>query len=259
MDRVRRNPLATPRPVDYNSPAMTDPSSPPASRDRSTVRRIAPYAIPFLLYVIPTTFETREWLGLGYEVVYTLKTTLCAGALWIYRKDYPRFESAGFGLAGLAGIFGVVLWIGLAWLQTQFPALQHWIETVQGTRAAYDPFADDGPAWLRIAFLSVRLISLAVIVPIMEEIFWRGFLARYLIADDFRSVPPGVFTRFSFIAVTLAFASVHTELLAAIVWGALVNEVYRRTSNLWACVVMHAVTNGLLGGYILLTASWQLW
>ncbi|HTI49696.1 MAG TPA: CPBP family glutamic-type intramembrane protease, partial [Planctomycetaceae bacterium] len=74
-----------------------------------------------------------------------------------------------------------------------------------------------------------------------------------------RSVPPGVFTRFSFVVVTLAFASVHPELLAALAWGALVNAVYYKTANLWACVVMHAVTNGLLGAYILATANWQLW
>lgn len=238
---------------------MTNPSLPPAPLDKNAIRRIAPYAIPFLLYVIPTAFETREWLGLRYEVVYTLKTALCAGSLWNFRREYPRFATAGFGLATLAGIVGIVLWIGLAWFQTQFPALQQWIDAVQGTRAAYNPFAANGSAFLRAAFLIIRLMSLAIVVPIMEEIFWRGFLARYLISDDFKSVPPGVFTRFSFIAVTLAFASVHTELLAAIAWGALVNDVYRRTANLWACVMMHAVTNGLLGGYILLTANWQLW
>jgi CAAX prenyl protease-like protein len=238
---------------------MTDSPLPPAPPGQSAFRRVAPYSVPFLLYVIPTTFETSEWLGARYEVVHTLKAALCAAALWAYRREYPRFATTGFGLAGLAGTAGVLLWIALASLQTRFPALQQLIESVQGTRAAYNPFAGDERASLRMAFLGVRVISLAIIVPIMEEIFWRGFLARFLIAENFRSVPPGVFTRFSFIAVTLAFASVHTELLAAIVWGALVNEVYRRTANLWACVVMHAVTNGLLGGYILATASWQLW
>jgi len=100
---------------------------------------------------------------------------------------------------------------------------------------------------------------MAAIVPVMEEVFWRGFLARYLLADDFRNAPQGVFTPLSFLMVTLAFASVHPEILAAIAWGTMINLLYRRTANLWACVVMHAVTNGLLGGYILATGNWHLW
>jgi CAAX prenyl protease-like protein len=133
------------------------------------------------------------------------------------------------------------------------------LTALQVSRVGYDPFSSDGSAVARGTFIAVRLTEMVLIVPVMEELFWRGFLARYLIDDDFENVPQGVFTRYSFVLVTLAFASVHPEILAAITWGAMINLLYQRTANLWACVVMHAITNGLLGAYILATGNWHLW
>jgi len=205
-------------------------------------------------------FESKGWLGLNYETICTLKGLVVAAALWVFRGDYPPFATKGCGLAVVTGAAGCVLWIVLERVQAVIPGVQSFVDTVmQGGRAAYDPFAGDRSNAFRTAFIIVRLVELAAIVPVMEEVFWRGFLARYLLADDFRSAPQGVFTPFSFLFVTLAFTSVHPEVLAAIVWGTLINLLYRRTANLWACVVMHAVTNALLGGYILATGNWHLW
>lgn len=227
--------------------------------EKNPLRDIAPYVVPFLAYVVPTSFESSGVVGLSYESIYTLKALLSAVLLWTFRRSYPPFSTAGFRLAVLAGLVGVVVWIVLAHVQTLIPGFTALVEKILGSRAGFDPFAADGSAARRIAFIALRLTGLAVIVPLMEEIFWRGFLARYLIDEDFRNVPQGKFTRFTFAAVTVAFATVHPELLAALAWGALVNEVYRRTANLWACVVMHAVTNALLGAYVLATGNWQLW
>ncbi len=226
---------------------------------KNSLRDIAPCVVPFLAYVVPASFESSGVLGLGYETIYTLKALLCAVLLWKYRRSYPPFSTAGFRLAAGAGLVGIVVWILLARVQTLIPGFTALVEKFLGSRTGYDPFAVDGSAALRSAFLAIRLTGLGIVVPIMEEIFWRGFLARYLIDEDFRNVPQGKFTPFTFAAVTVAFASVHPELLAALAWGALVNEVYRRTANLWACVVMHAVTNALLGAYVLATGHWQLW
>ncbi len=217
------------------------------------------YVAPFVAYMLFSMLESRGWFGVGYEAVYTIKTALVAGTLCAYRRYYPAFSTKGFGPALIAGALGCVLWIVLARLQAALPALQHLIDSFQGARAAYNPFTDDAPQAARIAFIIVRLIGLTVIVPVMEEIFWRGFLSRYLISDRFNDVPQGTFTPLSFAIVVAAFTAVHPEILAAIAWCTVVNALYRQTANLWACVVMHAVTNGLLGGYILATGNWQLW
>ena len=60
--------------------------------------------------------------------------------------------------------------------------------------------------------------------------------------------------------ITVAFAAAHPEILAALVWGAAVSALLYRTKNLWACIAAHAVTNALLGLYILVDgAAWRLW
>lgn len=227
---------------------------------QSVQSKMAPFVAPFVIFAVPTMFESSAWLGLGYEAVYTLKVLLVAGSLWVYRREYPAFSTAGFTLAVAAGGVGCLVWILLAELQAAIPGMQEFLNTIlQGGRAGYDPYSSPAGAAARIAFVAVRLMGLAVVVPLMEEIFWRGFLSRYLISDDFRSVPQGTFTRWSFAIVVAAFALVHPEILAAVVWCAMINGLYRKSANLWACVVMHAVTNGLLGAYILMTDNWQLW
>lgn len=223
-------------------------------------RPLLAYIVPFALFMAGTMIESRGWLGLGYEPWYVLKTLAVAASLVYFRKEYPPFSKTGLVLALFAGIAGCLLWIALAKLQSAIPGIQALLDLVQqGGRTAYDPFAGEGVTAPRVAFVAVRLIGLALVVPLMEEVFWRGFLARYLISEDFRSVPQGKFTPFSFAIVTLAFASVHPEILAALAWGAAINVLYHRTANLWACVTMHAVTNALLGIYILVTGEWQLW
>lgn len=218
------------------------------------------YVAPFLLYVIPTMIETKGWLGIPYEAICTLKGVLSAGAMWMLRSHYPKFSTKGFGIAVVAGFVGLIAWVLLDKLQNEVAIIRQltgWL--FDGSRAGFDPFADGGLTAARAAFVAVRLIELTLIVPLMEEFFWRGFLSRYLIADDFQNVPHGRFTPISMLIVTLAFASAHPELLAAIVWGLMINRLYQKTENLWACIVMHAITNGLLGAYILLTQSWNLW
>jgi hypothetical protein len=215
---------------------------------------------PFVLFIGLTMVESRGWLGARYEAVYTTKIAIVAAALWVFRRQYPPFSTAGFPLAVVAGGAGFVVWIALDWLQSAIPGLQPLIDSIMtGGRAGFDPYSGDGSAAARASFVMIRLFGLVLIVPIIEEIFWRGFLARYLIADDFRNVAQGRFTPMSFLIVTVAFASVHPEVLAALAWGAMINWLYHKTANLWACVVMHAVTNGLLGAYILATGNWRLW
>ena len=217
------------------------------------------YFLPFCLYVFPAYLELSTPQSLAYMLVCTAKGVLALGALIAFRKTYPKFSTQGFSLAVVAGIIGFAIWIGLDWVQSSIPFLRDSIQYVQGVRAGFNPFADGFPTRLQLAFIAVRLIELTLVVPLAEEVFWRGFLSRYLISDDFQRVPQGTFTLSSFAIVVLMFTSVHPEILSALVWGCLINLLYMRTRNLWACVVMHSVTNAMLGVYVLTTQQWHLW
>ncbi len=217
------------------------------------------YVAPLACYMIPTMFESSNPLGLSYEAVCTLKGVFAGAVFFVYHRYYPSISTKGFGSAIVAGVLGLVVWIGLDRLQSVVPGLQQLAQMLQGQRVGFNPFSEGEPSARQITFAIVRLVELAIVVPLIEEVFWRGFLSRYLISEDFEKVEQGTFTRFSFLLVTLLFASAHTEILAAIAWCAMINVLYARTKNVWACVLMHAVTNGLLGAYILMTKEWHLW
>ena len=99
-----------------------------------------------------------------------------------------------------------------------------------------------------------------VTVPILEELFWRGWLLRWMIHQEFTKVQIGAYTASAFWTVALLFASEHGPYwevgLAA---GLIYNWWLIRTKNLADCIVAHAVTNGALSAYVLLTGNWQYW
>jgi len=97
-------------------------------------------------------------------------------------------------------------------------------------------------------------------VPVLEELFWRGWLMRWLVSTDFSKVPLGAFTSQSFWIVAVLFASEHGSYwdvgLAA---GVLYNWWMVRTRSLGDCMVAHAVTNACLAWYVLVHDHWQYW
>ena len=109
-------------------------------------------------------------------------------------------------------------------------------------------------------FILFRLLSSVVNVPVLEELFWRGWLMRWLIAKDFERVPLGAFQAQAFWLVAVLFASEHGSYwdvgLAA---GVIYNWWIIRTRNFADCILAHAVTNGLLAVWVLMTGEWQYW
>jgi CAAX prenyl protease-like protein len=109
--------------------------------------------------------------------------------------------------------------------------------------------------------LILRLARTALVVPLLEEIFWRGFLLRYLIDEKFETVPMGAYAWKANAVVVIGFMLEHSsqDWAAALVAGLLYNVVAYRTRSLSCCVLAHAVTNALLAGFILSTRQWGFW
>jgi CAAX prenyl protease-like protein len=107
--------------------------------------------------------------------------------------------------------------------------------------------------------IAVRLIGAAVVVPVMEELFWRSFLMRYLINPDFRSVPMGAFSWLSFMGVAILFGLEHHRVVVGIAVGLLYNLLLIHQKNLKGVILAHGVTNLGLGIYVLITGSWMFW
>jgi uncharacterized protein len=112
---------------------------------------------------------------------------------------------------------------------------------------------------LAMVLIFFRMFGAVLVVPVMEEIFWRSFALRVLIDHDFKKVPVGRFTWFSFIAVSVAFGFAHHQWLPGIIAGLVYAAVLYRTKNLFSPILSHAVTNLLLGLYVLWSGEWHYW
>ena len=150
-------------------------------------------------------------------------------------------------LAVAAGLAVFAVWIQLD---------QGWA-TLGGGTPGFDPRGPDGRIdWL---LAGLRLASLALVVPVMEELFWRSFLMRWLDAPAFAFADPRRTSLRAFLLVAVLFGFEHDLWLAGVISGIVYNWLYVRTGRLWIPIASHAVTNGALGAWILATHGWHLW
>jgi len=219
-----------------------------------------PYVLPFALYLGLTYVVGMEDLKAHYAWLYGA-TVLLVGAVTtglLYRRGLLR-PHARIIPGIVVGLVGIALWIGIYNLGWDQYLAAHLPTLIQPRpRPGFDPFSvlEQPSAW---AFIAIRMVGLAVLVPVAEELFWRGFLARWLLDPDWQKQPLGRFTPVSFAIVTLMFTLAHPEWLAAAVYCALLNLLIAWTRELWNCVVAHGVSNLVLGIYIVATWNWELW
>lgn len=190
------------------------------------------------------------WLASPEYWVYPAQTLICGGLLlWFWRTYQFRAPAKIFLTSGI-GLLVFVIWIAPQQLFGIAPRLAGFDPNVFSSQPAL--------SWLTILF---RFLRLVVVVPLVEEIFWRGFLLRYLIDEKFVRVPVGAFSWVSFTVVTLGFGFAHSsaDWVAALITGALYNFVAYRTRSLASCVLAHAVTNLCLGIWIMNTRQWGFW
>ena len=227
------------------------------SQDRVKLRA---YIVPFGVFMLLLAFAealNAIFKGHGPLVlsqplywIFPLQTVVCGGTLIWYWKHYPLGKIVKPLATILVGIGVFILWIApREWLGFK-PRLEGFDPTI---------FADN-PA-LYWPNLGLRFLRLVIVVPLLEEIFWRGFLMRFLISEKFLDVPFGTFDRTAFLAVAGCFGLAHfgPDFVPALITGLLYNGVACYTKSLSACVFAHALTNLLLGIYIMRTGQWGFW
>lgn len=212
-------------------------------------------AIPFALFMglLALRGALPDDASLDPRWIYGLSVLLVGGVLLWFRSEYGELARQNWpdlretALAIVVGIVVFALWINL-----DGPGL-----TLGTPTAQFVPVDQSGrPLWPLIA---VRWIGAALIVPVMEELFWRSFLMRWVEQSTFERVDPQQ-VGFKAIAIsTFIFMLAHTLWLAAIIAGLAYALLYRRTGKLWTAVIAHAVTNGLLGIWVVRTGQWQFW
>jgi CAAX prenyl protease-like protein len=220
-------------------------------------RRLAAFTLPmavFLLLLAVNSVLRRmgggAWLDAPEHWIYPAQTIFCGALLLWFWREYELRLAGPIAFALLVGLAVFGLWISPQAL-LGFPPRPDGFnpEIFLGQPAVY---------WSTIVF---RFLRLVVVVPLLEEIFWRGFLLRYFINEKFYTVPVGTFSWLSFAIGTVGFGLAHAraDWIVALIAGALYNCVAYRTKTLASCVLAHALTNLLLGLWIMKTGQWGFW
>ena len=117
----------------------------------------------------------------------------------------------------------------------------------------------DGQSRIEWPLVAVRWIGATLMVPVMEELFWRSFLMRWIERAQFERVDPHHVGLRAIVLSTFVFMLAHTLWLAAVLAGLAYAWLYVRSGKLWLPVIAHAVTNGTLGFWVVATGNWQFW
>lgn len=184
--------------------------------------------------------------------LYPLKVVVTGYLLFRFRREYRelRLKELSISPTTLA-VFCVGLLVFLLWIR---------MEWTLGTAAppGFDPSLLPNRA-IRIVMTIFRITGAVLVVPLMEELFWRSFLIRYIIDKDFEHVRIGTFTWGSFMITVALFGAEHNYFYAGVMAGVAYNLVLYRTRSLAQCVFAHAVTNMALALYVVFAGKWQFW
>ncbi len=202
-----------------------------------------PYVVPMGIYSLFLLMQTNANL----LWVYPAKTIAVAVALIYFRKEYEELRPGFSLLAVIVGLLAIAIWIGIDPFYPKF-----------GNSAVFDPTAISPLAQLNM-FLVFRILGAVIVVPVMEELFWRAFLIRWLVNENFKSVPVGTFTGLSFGVTVGMFGAEHYQWLAGLICGALYNWLYYKRKDVFACVIAHAVSNAALAAWVLSRGDWKFW
>ncbi|HEY2627068.1 MAG TPA: CAAX prenyl protease-related protein [Candidatus Udaeobacter sp.] len=221
-------------------------------------RKLLAYTLPMVMFLfllgagsVLRKVGNNVWFSSAEHWIYPVQTILCGALLIRFYREYRFRPPSQVGFIIATGVLVFALWI----------SPQQFLGSAPRT-VGFNPagiFGNQSPLYWPTIIL--RFLRLVIVVPFVEEIFWRGFLLRYLIDENFERVRLGAFSWLSFSIVALAFAFSHSpaDWPAALVTGAIYNGVAYRTKNLSSCILTHAITNLLLGLWIMKTKQWGFW
>jgi len=210
-----------------------------------------PWVAPMVLLL--AFLPLRGMIG---PIEYPLQVlVLSAFLLWSSRhiisfKTVNLFGSIALG----AAVF--FLWIGPDVLIPGWRS--HWLFS---NSLVGQPGSTVAPEWRSDWLVLIsRTIKAAVLVAIIEELFWRGWLMRWLIKPEFESIPLGTYGVQAFWGVAVLFALEHGSYWeVGLLTGIVYNWWMIRTKSLGDMFVVHGVTNLLLSLYVIFYGQWQYW
>lgn len=214
--------------------------------------------IPFVAFVLLTFFQGYVPEP-GQYWIYLAKLLVGGWFLLLAGRAIPELRWNVSWEALVIGFGVFVLWVGLDPLLQQLGWANSYPKINLSGRP-WNPPATFGhgtvAAWF---FVGVRILGSSILVPMLEEVFFRSFLYRYLERVDFLSVPLARFVMRPFLITSVVFGLEHREWLAGILAGFAYQFLVCRKGRIGDAVTAHAMTNFLLGLWVAGKGAWQFW
>ena len=207
------------------------------------------HVAPFLIFLALTACQGRFGAESAYWF-YFAKTLVGAWLVWEMRPLVSEMRWAFSWEAVVVGVGIFAIWVGL---DPFYPKLS----ASGATGNPNDTFG--GGSALAGFFIAVHILGMTLVVPPLEEVFYRSFLYRWVARQDFLSVPLNRFLPWPFLATAAMFGFSHNEWLAGILCGAAYQWLVLRKNRLGDAMTAHAITNFLLGVWIVWRGAWHFW
>jgi exosortase E/protease (VPEID-CTERM system) len=215
------------------------------TRNAATPNPAAPYLVPLVLIIATSTITCL--FSSGFDPLYPLRFAIGGAALCFYRNRISLQWKVSWWTVVL-GILGFAVWLALP--------QGDWNVSTEG---AFSLGLGKLPSWAQFLWLFCRALAAIVVIPIAEELAFRGYLLRKLVRANFETVPLGYFTWFSFLTCSILFGVLHARWLAGCFAGMIFAAAVYRRGLLSDGILSHGITNGLLAAYVLATGRWSLW
>ena len=232
--------------------------------DRIGASAIAVRVLPFAVFVGLTALQGQFGEGSRYGL-YLGKTLVGAWMVWVWRDRLPECRWAFSWEALVVGVAVFGLWVGL---DGRYPSLTELPRLVglgrppdpESLPQPWNPHAYFGSgsaaAWV---FVAVRIAGSTLVVPPIEEVFYRSFAYRYLATTRWEDMPLNRWNAVSFFVTSAAFGLAHEQWLPGVLCGMAYQGLVLRKNRLGDAMTAHAVTNLLLGVWVAWKSAWHFW
>ena len=213
--------------------------------------------VPFAIFVGLTSLQGRLGENSQYWF-YFAKTIVGAAMLFVIWRHVAELEWRFSWAAVVVGVAVFVLWVGLDELIARlglppYPKLK----IAGGPWNPNEAFGAGSP--LALLFIIARIAGSTLVVPPMEELFYRSFVYRFVAGKDFMSVSLGKFLAVPFIVTAVLFGLAHREWLAGILCAFAYQGLVIWKNRLGDAITAHAITNFLLGLWVVWRSAWEFW
>ncbi|MCF7818950.1 MAG: CAAX prenyl protease-related protein [Kiritimatiellales bacterium] len=251
--------------------------------DRENTKAVIAHVIPFAIWL-----TLMVWMGDPAGWKYGARSLAGLGLLMAFRpwRWYPRLQLRNIPVAIGVGVLIFFVWIGFEtpWVAENAPAATEWYDRLfvdlvnpfklrelhdigNGVMAPYEVIAEGEHTGLHVydpkatGLLNfwLHMFGTSVVIAVIEEFFFRGFLYRWMMGSPFFKIDAGKLHWPMLLLISAFFGIEHFEWMAGIICGIAFGLLYIKTQDIWAAIIAHGTTNFLLGLYVVKYNAYQFW